>query len=124
MYFQTRPGTYTDGRLIGFLRALKQHFRGRAIILLWDGLPAHRSGRMTRYLARHRAWLHVERLPGYAPDLNPVEQIWGNVKGRELANVCPTEILALRRPLRCGFARICRHPDLAFHFLQHAGLTL
>ncbi len=79
---------------------------------------------MTRYLARHRAWLHVEGLPGYAPDLNPVEQIWGNVKGRELANVCPTEILALRRPLRCGFARIGRHPDLAFHFLQHAGLTL
>jgi transposase len=124
LFFQTRPGTYTDGGLITFLRALKRHFRGRSIILLWDGLPAHRSGRMTRYVARQRAWLHVERLPAYAPDLNPVEQIWGNVKGRDLANRCPTEILALRRPLRGSFARIRRHPDLAVGFLRHAGLTL
>ena len=124
LFFQTRPGTYTDGGLITFLRALKRHFRGRSIILLWDGLPAHRSGRMQRYVARQRAWLHVERLPAYAPDLNPVEQIWGNVKGRDLANRCPTEILALRRPLRGGFARIRRHPDLALGFLRHAGLSL
>jgi len=124
LFFQTRPGTYTDGGLITFLRALKRHFRGRPIILLWDGLPAHRSGRMQRYVARQRAWLHVERLPAYAPDLNPVEQIWGNVKGRDLANLCPTEILALRRPLRGGFARIRRHPDLAVGFLRHAGLNL
>jgi transposase len=124
LFFQTRPGTYTDGGLITFLRALKRHFRGRSIILLWDGLPAHRSGRMQRYVARQRAWLHVERLPAYAPDLNPVEQIWGNVKGRDLANRCPTEILALRQPLRGGFARIRRHPDLAVGFLRHAGLSL
>jgi transposase len=124
LFFQTRPGTYTDGGLITFLRALKRHFRGRSIILLWDGLPAHRSGRMQRYVARQRAWLHVERLPAYAPDLNPVEQIWGNVKGRDLANLCPTEILALRRPLRGGFARIRRRPDLAVGFLRHAGLSL
>ena len=124
LFFQTRPGTYTDGGLITFLRALKRHFHGRSIILLWDGLPAHRSGRMQRYVARQRAWLHVERLPAYAPDLNPVEQIWGNVKGRDLANRCPTEILALRQPLRGGFARIRRHPDLAVGFLRHAGLSL
>jgi transposase len=124
VYFQTRPGTYTDGPLIAFLRALKRHFRRRPIILLWDGLAAHRSRRMLAYLARERPWLQVERLPAYAPDLNPVEQLWGNVKGRDLANLCPTEILALRRPLRCGFARVRHHPDLAFSFLRHAGLRV
>ena len=51
---------------------------------------------MLQYLVRARAWLTVERLPGYAPELNPVEQIWGNIKGRELANLCPVDILALR----------------------------
>jgi hypothetical protein len=34
-YFQTRPGTYTDVALIGFLRTLKRHFRGAPVILLW-----------------------------------------------------------------------------------------
>ena len=121
-YFHTRPGTYTDGSLIAFLRSLKRHFCGVPVILLWDGLSAHKSRRMTAYLTRQRGWLRVERLPAYAPELNPVEQVWGNVKGTDLANVCPTEILALRRPLRRGFARIRRHPTLAFSFLRHAGL--
>jgi transposase len=79
---------------------------------------------MRRYVARQRAWLHVERLPAYAPDLNPVEQICGNVKGRDLANLCPTGILAPRRPLRCGFARIRRQPDLAVSFLRHVTITI
>ena len=63
VYFQTRPGTYTDERLVPFLRALKHHFRRRPVILLWDGLAAHKSRRMRAYLARPRPWLQVERLP-------------------------------------------------------------
>src|SRR5437660_32354 len=75
-------------------------------------------------LARQRGWLHVERLPGYAPELNPIEQVWGNVKMRELANVCASELTALRRPLHNGFARVRRQSDLAFAFLRHTGLQL
>jgi putative transposase len=59
---------------------------------------------MRQYLARARTRLTVEPLPGYAPDLKPVEQIWGNLKGRELANLCPTEILAWPCAGRCGMA--------------------
>ena len=123
-YFQTRPETYTDVTLIGFLRHLKRHFRGHRVILIWDGLGAHKSRAMSAYLVRQRGWLNVERLPGYAPELNPIEQVWGNVKARELANVCASEVIALRRPLHNGFARVRRHSDLAFAFLRHTGLPL
>jgi hypothetical protein len=75
LYFQTRPGTYTAATLLPFLRALQRHFRGLRIILLWDGLGAHTSRRMRAHLAGQRAWLTVERLPAYAPDLNPVEPL-------------------------------------------------
>ena len=34
------------------------------------------------------AWLTIERLPAYAPELNPAEPAWGNVKTREFANHC------------------------------------
>lgn len=121
-YFQTRPGTYTDLTLMGFLRTLKRHFRGQRVILLWDGLGAHKSHAMVAYLVRQRAWLTVEPLPVYAPELNPVEFVWGNVKSCELANLCPPDLLALRRPLRAGFGRLRRQPHLAFAFLRHAGL--
>jgi putative transposase len=100
--------------LIGFLRALKRHFRGQRIVLIWDGLGAHKSCRMRTYLAAQRAWLQVEQLPGYAPDLNPVELLWGNLKGGELANLCPADIAALRHPVHTGCGRIRRQPTLAF----------
>ena len=121
-YFQTRAGTYTDVALIAFLRALKRHFSRQRVLLIWDGLRGHTSRTMAAYLARQRAWLTVERLPGYAPDLNPIEQLWGNVKTRELANVCAPTLATLRSPLHAGCARVRRQPQLAFAFLQHAGL--
>jgi transposase len=120
--FHTQAGSYTDGTLIAFLRDLKRHFRRQPVILIWDGLPAHRSRVMRAYLTRQRAWLTVERLPGYAPELNPVELVWGNLKRRELANVCAPTLHALRAPLRRGCARVRRHRQLAFSFLRHAGL--
>lgn len=122
-FFQTQPGTYSDARLITFLRDLKRHFRRQRVILIWDNLGAHKSRRMNVYLARQRGWLTVERLPAYAPELNPLEQVWGNVKTRELANVCAPDLAALQRPLRAGFGRVRRTPELAAGFLCHAGLS-
>lgn len=121
-FFQTQPGSYTDRTLIAFLRDLRRHFRRQHVILIWDGLPAHKSRVMSAYVAGQRRWLTVERLPGYAPELNPVEPIWGNLKRTELANVCAPTIDALRAPLRRGCARVRRYPHLAFNFLRHAGL--
>lgn len=122
-FFQTRPGTYKALGLIGFLRQLKRHFRDRRVILIWDGLSAHQSDVMRAYLARQRGWLTVERLPGYAPELNPVEQVWGNLKGRELANVCAPDLHALQAPLRAGCRRLRQTSALPFNFLRHAGLA-
>jgi len=50
LFFQTRPGSYNDVALIGFLNALQRHFRGRRLILIWDGLPSHKSRDMRRKL--------------------------------------------------------------------------
>ena len=49
---------------------------GQKAALVWDGLGAHRSRAMRAFLATQRDWLVVERLPAYAPDLNPVEALW------------------------------------------------
>src|SRR3989442_4266187 len=96
-YFQTRPGSYNDLALIAFLRALKRHFPGRSIIVVWDGLGGHTSRVMRRYLALARAWPTGKRLPGYPPELDSVVTIPGNINGRELANLFPADLLALLR---------------------------
>ena len=123
LFFQTKSGSYNAPTLISFLRSLKRHFRRRRVILLWDGLPAHRSPLMRAYLLSQRPWLRVEWLPAYAPELNPLEPLWGNVKGRELANRCVEDMDDVITGLRGGLMRV-RRGRLGFAFLDHAGLFL
>jgi hypothetical protein len=49
------------------------------IVLVWDNLPTHLSGKMRQLIAA-RSWLMVFQLPAYAPELNPVEGIWSSMK--------------------------------------------
>lgn len=44
---------------------------------------------MKDYLFEQRHWLTIEWPPGHAPNLNPAEGAWYDVKGREMANLCP-----------------------------------
>ena len=123
VFFQTRPGSYDSDSLVAFLKDLRREMRGQKVILIWDGLPAHKSRIMTDYLHSQRHWLTVERLPGYAPDLNPVETLWGNIKGQELANRCAETLTELDTEVHNGMARVRQSRQLAFSFLQHAGLS-
>jgi len=122
LFFQTKPDSYNEESLIAFLKDLKREFRGRKFILIWDGLPAHKSKKMKAYLSSQRERLVVEMLPGYAPDLNPVDTLWGNVKGQELANLCADDLGEVADELRRGMARVGTHDELTQSFLNHAGL--
>ena len=121
LWFQTRPGSYNDQRLIALLRDLKKHLRGQKAILIWDGLPAHKSRKMKQYLESQRGWLQVEMLPGYSPDLNPVEDLWGNIKGQQLAHRCVAGLGEAEASVCKGMERV-RQSMLPFSFLHHAGL--
>jgi transposase len=123
LFFELRPGAYKDQLLIEFLSEL-QEVEQRPMLLLWDGLPAHRSRCMQNWIASQRDWLSVERLPGYAPELNPIESAWGNLKSRELANLCSNTIADLADIAEDGLDRIASDAALCFAFLRHAGLKL
>ncbi len=124
LIFQMRPGAYNDETLIEFLTELHTLLDGRKVTLIWDGLPSHRSRRMKNWLATQRHWLIVEQLPGYAHDLNPIEQVWGNLKGKELANLCPDTIDQAAQLADEGLCRIGSETELCLAFLRHTGLKL
>ncbi|WP_263399804.1 transposase [Saccharopolyspora pogona] len=90
--FHVQPDAYNTETLIGVLTELRAFLAPDPVTLVWDGLPARRSRAMIDFLATQADWLTVERLPGYAPDLNPVEALWSSVKGVELADLCPDTI--------------------------------
>jgi transposase len=124
LVFQIKDGTYNTESLIEFLEEFHAHFATEKVTLIWDGLPSHRSKAMTAWIRTQRSWLVVERLPGYAPDLNPVELVWGNVKARELANLCPDNITEAEVVADQGLMRIGTNQQLCFNFLAHTGLSL
>ena len=121
LYFQTRAGSYETKSLIEFLKDLKRHFRRQYIILVWDGLPAHRSREMKEFLAEQKDWLEVEQLPGYAPDLNPVEDLWQNIKTQELANQSSDYLSEVVDAAEEGLERVQGDQELLFGFLGHTG---
>jgi len=121
LYLKTLPGSVHSADLIRFLRHLRRHVR-RPVVLLWDGLQAHRSAEMWAFLTAHRSWLSAERLPAYAPELNPVEGLWSWMKQTRVANFCPLGLDPIRRRVRTGRNHLARRTDLIESFLHKAGL--
>jgi transposase len=68
------------------------------LIVVWDRLSTHLSKTM-KALVAERDWLTVVLLPGYAPDLNPVEGLWAHIK-RSLANLAARTLSELETLLR------------------------
>jgi transposase len=124
LVFGMKDGAYDTQSLIEFFEAFRRHFPAQNVTLIWDGLPSHRSKDMKAWIAKQRRWLVVEPLPAYAPDLNPVELLWGNVKGVELANLCPDSIEQAWSAAEAGLDRAGTDQQLCFSFLDHTGLTL
>ncbi len=118
-----QEGSIKSPDIVNFLRALHSEFRGR-IILLWDRLPAHKSRLTLAYIAQavENGWLKLEWLPPYAPELNPVEYVWGHLDGGIMANYAPPTLGEIRQRLRKGTRRIYRRPGLLRSFLKASSL--
>jgi transposase len=87
-YFRLFPGAIRSPQIIEFLGHLLRHIPGK-LLIVWDGLPGHRSRATWEFIREQRGRLWVEFLPGYAPELNPVEYLWSHWKQHELPNFCP-----------------------------------
>ena len=111
LYMQVQAIPFRSPQVVGFLRHLHRHIRGK-VLVLWDGAPIHRSNVIKEYLAAGAAqWLHLERLPAYAPELNPDEGVWHQLKGVELRNLPCHDLQELGRELRKAKERL-RHKTL------------
>jgi hypothetical protein len=116
--------SYDTTSLVGVLEQLKAFYQGQQVVLLWDGLGAHWSHAMRDWLDGQHDWLAVERLPAYAPELNPVEYLWANLKAVELANFAGDEVVQVADTAEQGIHRVCDDQQLVWSFLAHSGLAL
>lgn len=120
---QDRPVRGPD--VVRFLQHLLPQLPGK-LLVLWDGAPIHRAQPVKDFLAAGAARrLRLGQLPGYAPDVNPLDQgVWHHLKHVELANVCCTTAQHLRQELRRAVARVRRKPRIIRGCIRHAGYHL
>ena len=72
-------GNSNSGTSAAFLNQLRQRHSGQ-LNVIWDNATAHRGAAVREYLRTPGLELQLMNLPGYSPDFNADEAIWGWVR--------------------------------------------
>jgi len=77
------PRSIKQPEVLGYLRALQLYLSGHKAILLRDRLPAHRGGKVQKYIRKKASGFTMDYLPPYAPKTLPCVVFLGaSVKNR------------------------------------------
>jgi transposase len=108
--YRTLANSYFNSQAVAaFLESLVIK-ADRPLTVVWDGGNMHRGDPIRDVLARHRS-LRLERLPPYAPMLNPVEQLWGWMKYSRLCNYAPQSVDELKTAADKELRSVVRSPS-------------
>jgi transposase len=123
LFFRLHPNANINARsVLSFLQNLSQHFQC-PISLLWDRFMAHRARLVQDYISRKKDW-RAEFLPPYAPELNPVENIWCYLKTNAMANETAYELEYLTRSARRHAWALQKWEALLRSLLKHSPIFL
>jgi transposase len=121
LYWRTYPRSFVNGeRAAEFLRYLLQRLPGK-VIVVWDGGPMHKGDHI-REVSQHFPRLSLERLPPYAPDLNPVEYLWSHAKYGKLPNFTPDDVFQLDNTINEQIRKIRKSPEWLVGYFKAAKL--
>jgi transposase len=123
LYLSMQEKAFDSAAVIRFLEELLARIPGK-LLIIWDGAAVHRSKPLRAFLSQGGAKrIHLERLPGYAPELNPDEGVWHYLKHVEMGNVCAQDMQDLREKLQQAYRRLKAKPEIIKAFFAQAGLS-
>ena len=122
-YFRLFPGSIKGPQIVEFLAALTRQIPG-PLLVVWDGLRAHKSNIVRDYLEREDVDIQLAFLPAYAPELNPVEYLWSHLKNHEIGNLCAHRLTQVSDFARRRLRSMQRRPKLVTAFWAQAELSL
>jgi transposase len=122
LHFELFADTIKSPQVVIFLEKLLHVIPGK-LLIVWDGLAAHRSRLVNDFLASLQERIHTLRLPAYAPELNPVEYIWAHLKQHELPNVCAKDLWSLGDLARNRLKRMRRRKPLLIACWKQSSLS-
>jgi transposase len=122
-YFTIFCGSARTEDFIFWLTQLHYYYSGQRVMILWDGLSAHKAAE-NYFKAHYSNWFFFEYFPPYSPELNPVEQCWQWMKNVDLANVISPNVAELHKSVLNSAEKINQKKSLLKNFLEHAKLLL
>ncbi len=96
LYLGGQDQAFTAEDIVWFLEKLCSRYRKRDLLIIWDGARIHNCQSVKGLLSRKPGRIHLERLPAYSPELNPVELVWSHLK-RKLRNQVFTSLEDLQK---------------------------
>jgi transposase len=124
IFMQMQDHSYKGPDVVRFLQILLREIAGK-ILVIWDGASIHRSKVIQAFLVKGGVKrIRIERLPSYAPELNPQEGVWNLLKRVELKNVCCQDIQGLRQKLLHAKERLRHRKYTLSQCYAHAGYQL
>lgn len=85
LYVGGQDATFNGADIVWFLEQLCRRYRRKNLLIIWDGASIHKNQQVKSFLSRKKGRIHLQTLPAYSPELNPVELLWSQLK-RELKN--------------------------------------
>jgi transposase len=123
VYSLVRPSSLNGLHSIEFLVHLGR-LAGDRLLVIWDGSPIHRRAEVKEFVAEAGDAIHLEPLPAYAPDLNPVEWLWRHLKEVEMRNLTCLDLDQLLLEFHLALGRVRQKPRLFQSFFEGAGLEV
>jgi transposase len=117
--FRLFTGSFTGAVFIDFLRRLLRDCGQRKVHLIVDGHPVHRAKLVSAWAGRHPDRIQLHFLPGYSPELNPVELLNHDVKANAAGRRRPRSAGELREELHGYLRRRQRQPKVLVRFFEH-----
>jgi transposase len=87
--FRLFTESFTGPVLVDFLHRLVRDLAGRKVHLILDGHPVHRAKLVSEWVAQRPTGIELHFLPGYSPELNPVESLNHDVKANAAGRGVP-----------------------------------
>jgi len=97
---------------------------GKKLLVIWDGSPIHRRVMVKEFVSGLRGKVWLEALPAYAPDLNPVEELWQQLKHVEMRNLVLLDVEELHQEFHLAVGRVRQKPHLVQSFFKGAGIQI
>jgi transposase len=120
-YFRLYNGSIRTPQVIEFLKVLHRTI-GKKLLIIWDRLTARRSRLVREHVEAQGSCIALESLPAYAPEMNPVECVWGYLRHHAMPNYCARDLGDLAVRASRNLRSMQRRPTLVRAFWQQAEL--